>query len=190
MRMTAKRILTAIVVVAVTLYFLLDAAFFSLIKPFVIWVGRLPFVLRVGTSIGSLGAYATLALFLVPIVVLEPAKPIGLYLIGTGHAVSGALLITIGELLKIILVERLFVVSRAKLMSIRWFAWGFNITAGWLADLRGLRLWQKTLMRINVINNIMRPYAHLWRFQTQGRPKPLVSRYRSNQRSASEIDDP
>ena len=174
MRMTAQRILTAILMVPVALYFLLDAAFFSLIKPFVIWVGRLSLVQRVGTSLGSLSAYPTLGLFLVPIVVLEPAKPIGIYLVGTGHAVSGAFLIIIGELLKIILVERLFAASRDKLMSIRWFAWGFNVVAGWLADFRALPLLQATQMRINVIKKMMHNYVHLRRIRAQGRAKPRL----------------
>jgi hypothetical protein len=47
-------------------------------------------------------------LFLVPVIILEPVKPVGAYLIATNHLVSGVSLIAIGELLKIVIVERLF----------------------------------------------------------------------------------
>jgi hypothetical protein len=35
-------------------------------------------------------------LFLVPVIILEPVKPVGAYLIATGHLVSGISLIAIG----------------------------------------------------------------------------------------------
>ena len=54
--------------------------------------------------LASLGPYPTLVLFLVPVIILEPVKPVGAYLIATGHLVSGGSLIAIGEVLEIALV--------------------------------------------------------------------------------------
>jgi hypothetical protein len=74
----------------------------------------------------SLGPYPTLALFVVPVLVLEPAKPLAAYLTATGHVVSGLAVLGVAELLKLLLIERLFRISRDKLMSIAAFAWGYG----------------------------------------------------------------
>ena len=70
--------------------------------------------------------YPTLALFVVPVLVLEPAKPVAAYLTATGHVVSGLTVLGVAELLKLVLIERLFRISRDKLMSIPAFAWGYD----------------------------------------------------------------
>ena len=56
-------------------------------------------------------------------IVLEPVKPVAVYLAGTGHVATGTIVLVVGEILKLVLVERLFSVSRDKLMSIPAFAW-------------------------------------------------------------------
>ena len=73
----------------------------------------------------SLRPYPTLALFVVPFVILEPAKPLAAYLIGTGRYFGGMALLIAAELLKLVLVERLFVLTRRKLLTILAFAWGY-----------------------------------------------------------------
>src|ERR1700733_5874897 len=78
---------------------------------------------RLRTWIVSLRPYPTLALFMVPVLILEPVKPVAAYLTATGHIVSGLTVLLVGELLKLILIERLFCISRDKLMSIAAFAW-------------------------------------------------------------------
>jgi hypothetical protein len=70
--------------------------------------------------------YPTLALFALPLIILEPVKPIAAYLVGTGHIATGLITLGIGEILKLVLVERLFTVSRNKLMSIPAFAWAYT----------------------------------------------------------------
>ena len=83
-----------------------------------------------------LGPYPTLVPFLVPVIILEPVKPVGAYLIATGHLVSGVSMIAIGEVLKIVLVERLFHFSRDKLMSIPAIARVYNWAEAWLEYFR------------------------------------------------------
>lgn len=70
--------------------------------------------------------YPTLTLFAVPIIILEPVKPLAAYLTATGHIVGGLTVLAIGEILKLVLIELLFRVSRDKLMSIRGFAWFYD----------------------------------------------------------------
>jgi hypothetical protein len=67
-----------------------------------------------------------LALFAVPLIVLEPVKPVAAYLAGTGHIAMGMTVLVVGEVLKLVLVERLFSVSREKLISIPAFAWTYG----------------------------------------------------------------
>ena len=107
-----------IVVVFAALYFLIDAIFFSLIRPLGTWFSKLPVFRWVGSWVRSLGPYPTLALFAVPLIVLEPVKPVGLYLIASGNVIDGAVLIGVGEIAKITIVERIFHVGRDKLMTI------------------------------------------------------------------------
>ena len=45
------------------------------------WLSKIPIFARIDDLIRSLGPYTTFALFAVPLVVLEPIKPVGLYLI-------------------------------------------------------------------------------------------------------------
>jgi hypothetical protein len=65
-------------------------------------------------------------LFAVPLIVLEPVKPVAAYLAGTGHIAMGMIVFVVGEVLKLVLVERLFSVSRNKLISIPAFAWTYG----------------------------------------------------------------
>ena len=68
-----------IIIVFAALYFLIDAIFFSLIRPLGTWLSKLPIFTGVGEGgFGLLGPYSTLALFAVPLIVLEPIKPVGL----------------------------------------------------------------------------------------------------------------
>ena len=72
--------------------------------------------------IRSLRPYPSLSLFSVPVIMLEPVKPVAAYLAATGQMVSSVVTLIIGELLKLVLVERLFSITRDKLMKIPAFA--------------------------------------------------------------------
>ena len=86
----------------------------------------------------------TLALFLVPLILLEPVKPFSAYLVTSGHLVFGMLVLVLGEVLKITIVERIFHIGRDKLMTIKAFAWSYNFVSGWLAWVQSLPPWQAT----------------------------------------------
>ena len=45
------------------------------------------------------------------------------YLVATGHVMGGLTALLVGEILKLVLIERLFCISRDKLLSIPPFAW-------------------------------------------------------------------
>jgi hypothetical protein len=79
--------------------------------------------------------YPSLALFSVLVIMLEPVKPVAAYLAATGQMVSSVVTLIIGELLKLVLVERLFSLTRGKLMKIPAFLWATQNSAkqrdGW-----------------------------------------------------------
>jgi len=108
--------------VLITIYFVADFLFESVALPLSAWIGRLQILRPVNAWIASLRPYPALALFSVPVLLLEPVKPIGAFLLSAGHVVEGIVTIAVGEILKITLVERLFRLTRDRLMQIPLFA--------------------------------------------------------------------
>lgn len=138
-----KRAGNFIVFIIAVLYFALDAIFATVAIPLARWIGAHWMFARLHRWILSLGPYQTLLLFLLPLIVLEPMKPLAAYLAGTGHMMRGLVLLTIGEVLKLVMVERLFSVSRDKLLSIPAFAWvygKYSAAKRWLTSLEAWRL--------------------------------------------------
>jgi hypothetical protein len=125
-RIDVNRILKPFVVVLAAIYFLADAVFMTVAKPLARWIAAHWVFDRLRTWIVSLRPYPTLALFAVPLIILEPVKPVAAYLAATDHVAWGLTVLTVGEILKLVLVERLFCISRDKLMSIPAFAWGYG----------------------------------------------------------------
>jgi len=64
------------------------------------------------------------------------------YLAATGQVVSGALTFIVGELLKLVLVERLFHLTRDKLMRIPAFAWVYGKVVEVKAWLQATEAWR------------------------------------------------
>ena len=106
----------------VTVYFVADLVFEAVAVPLSAWIGRLQILQRLNGWIAGLRPYPALALFSVPVVILEPVKPVGAFLVSAGHVVEGVLTIAAGEILKITLVDRLFRLTRDRLVQIPTFA--------------------------------------------------------------------
>jgi hypothetical protein len=149
-----KRILQPTIYVLATLYFLVDAAFMAIAKPISNWVAKHVVLRRLRAWIRSLRPYPSLALFLVPVIMLEPVKPAAAYLAATGQMMSSATLLIIGELLKLVLVERLFSLTRDKLMKIPAFLWAYTKFRQAKAWLEATEAWQA----IRAISKAARQY--------------------------------
>ena len=108
--------------VMVAVYFVADVVFGAVARPLSAWLGRLQILRAMSAWIEGLPPYPALALFSVPVVILEPVKPVGAFLLSAGHVMEGTLTIVLGEILKITLVERLFKLTRDRLMQIPIFA--------------------------------------------------------------------
>ena len=137
-----KRILTILSYIATGLYLLVDAIFMTLAKPISNWIAKHVPLRRLRNWIRSLPPYPSLALFSVPVIVLEPIKPIAAYLAATGQFLSGALAFIFGELLKLVLVERLFSLTRNKLMRIPAFARLYGWYSQAMAWLKATEAWR------------------------------------------------
>ena len=79
-----KRVLKLLTYVAAGLYLLVDAIFMTVAKPIANWIDKYVQLTRLRNWIRSLPPYPSLALFSVPVIVLEPIKPIAAYLAATG----------------------------------------------------------------------------------------------------------
>lgn len=145
LRWLLRHLLRPVVTVLALLYLLIDALAYWLVRPLAERIGRLKLYARFAVWVGGLGRYPTLALFLVPLLILEPAKPLGAWLIATGRPASGIAVLGIAELLKVTLVERLFHLTRDRLLTIPAFAWVYVRAVAVLDRIRRLAAWQAAL---------------------------------------------
>jgi hypothetical protein len=80
------RIWNTPVFILATMYFIVDGVFSYVTHPVSVWIAKKETV-RAGANMGDVvAAYSSLALFSIPVIILEPAKPLVGYLIGTGHS--------------------------------------------------------------------------------------------------------
>jgi len=111
---------------AAAVYFVADALFVTIARPISRWFGA-NFPMRpVLAWIKSLPPYPCLALFSVPVILLEPVKMVAAYMAATGQFIWAAATFIVGEILKLVLVERLFELTKNKLMKIPAFAWAYG----------------------------------------------------------------
>jgi hypothetical protein len=137
-----KRILKGLTYIAAGLYLLVDAIFMTVAKPIAAWIDKHLPLRKLRDWIRSLPPYQSLALFSIPVIVLEPIKPIAAYLAATGQFLSGAVTFIFGELLKLVLVERLFSLTREKLIRIPAFARLFEWYSQAMAWLKATEAWR------------------------------------------------
>jgi hypothetical protein len=123
-------------------YFAIDGIFSYITRPLTAWLSKKKLFERVRCWVTSLGPYPSFALFAVPLIVLEPAKPLSGYLIGTGHFFAGAIVFIAAEVLKLTVVERLFQLNKKKLLSIPAFAWGYGYWRRMMDFLESTKAWR------------------------------------------------
>ena len=75
---------TAVFIVA-TAYFVVDGVLSYVTRPMTVWIAKKKLFERTRLWVVSLRPYPALALLVVPVIILEPAKPLAGYLMGTGH---------------------------------------------------------------------------------------------------------
>jgi hypothetical protein len=73
-------------------------------------------------QIQQLGPYQSLALILLPILLVEPLKVAAVFVAGEGHWLAGTGILVAAYATSLVFVERLFKVVKPKLMTMNWFA--------------------------------------------------------------------
>lgn len=157
-----KRILRSTIFVIATAYFIVDAVFATIATPLARWLARKRIFLRMRKWIGSLRPYSSLALFAVPVILLEPVKPVATYLMATGSVSAGVTVLIVGELLKLVIIERLFKLCRFKLLKIPLFAWGYRhwrSGVNWVVSLRAWRAARRWIVLAN--GRILKRFAKI-----------------------------
>ncbi len=110
------------------------AAMFFLIEEF-IWdqterlmarLGTLSLIRAIEHHIAALPPRWAMFVFLLPSLILIPAKFIGLHAIASGHWLFGTAIFVAAKLLGMALFSRIFNLTRPALMQVRWFAGLYN----------------------------------------------------------------
>jgi len=136
------RIWNTPVFILATVYFVVDGVFSHVMQPITVWLAKKKLFERARIWVISLRPYPSLALFAVPVILLEPAKPLAGYLMGTGHFFAGAVTFITAEVLKLTFVERLFQLNRKKLLSIPAFAWGYRYWRHMMDVVESMEVWK------------------------------------------------
>jgi hypothetical protein len=146
--------------VAVAIYFIADVLFLSLVRPISSWLAANFPMPKVRAWIRSLPPYPCLALFSVPVILLEPVKMVAAYMAATGQVIWAAVTFVIGELLKLVIVERLFELTKTKLMKIPAFAWAYNHYARAKAWVKDTEAWKVARSLALSIRDHYREWRH------------------------------
>jgi hypothetical protein len=121
-----NRILRPISYALAAIYFCVDFVFVGIARPISKWIARHFKMRPVRDWICSLSPYPCLALFSVPVILLEPIKFVAAYLAATGNFLYAIATFVVGELLKLVMIERLFELTRKKLLRIPAFAFAYG----------------------------------------------------------------
>jgi len=92
-------------------------------------------------NIRGLGPYACLFLLAAPFALAEPLKLVAIFVLGSGHWMTGLVLMVCAYALSVLVAERLFKILKPRLLTLRWFAisWKWFVavrhaTLSWLRD--------------------------------------------------------
>jgi hypothetical protein len=166
--------------VVAAVYIAVDELFSLVTQPIAAWLARQDIARRLRRWITSLPPYPALALFVVPLVILEPVKPVAAYLAASGHFATGAALFVGGEVLKLVIVERLFLLNKRKLLSIAPFAWCYRYVSAlreWLEATAVLRTTRRFVRRVE---SFVRDLIERWMSSEDADEKRVRERVRNN----------
>ena len=173
-----KRVWNTPIFAIAAVYFIVDGIFSYVTRPITTWLSKKKILVRLRRWITSLGPYPSLALFAVPVLLLEPAKPLCAYLIAMGHFFAAAMIFIAAEVLKLTVVERLFQLNKKKLLSIPIFAWGYEYWRQMMDFLESTKAWQSSRRMILKATGSVRAFrakyigAQFWRNNPQVRLAP------------------
>jgi hypothetical protein len=130
------------ILIVATAYFVVDGVLSYVTRPIAVWIAKWNLFGRARLWAVSLRPYPALALLVVPVMILEPAKPLAGYLMGTGHFGAGAITFVTAEVLKLTFIEQLFQLNRKKLLSIPAFALGYQYWRQMMDLVESMEVWK------------------------------------------------
>lgn len=123
MKTPLRRLLTFPLILLAALVILFEDYVWAKVTALAAIVARWRLVARLEGWVLRRGRRTTLALFAVPIACLIPLKLTAVYLIASGHAVTGVLVIIAAKLTGTAISARLYAIAQPKLMTFETFVW-------------------------------------------------------------------
>ena len=123
-RMMLRRLLRPFLIL-LALIFLFEAWLWSHLAPVVAWiVARIPLravKLWAATAIERLPPYATLVVFVVPVILLLPLKFLGLWMLAQGQWFGALAVLALAKVVSLGVTAFIFDLTRDKLLQLAWF---------------------------------------------------------------------
>jgi len=179
---------------ALAVIFLVEAWLWDHLKPVVAWiVARISWrELRawIVAFIERLPPYATLLVFLIPVVLLFPIKLLGLWLLANGSWFGAVATLGLAKIVSMGVTAFIFEVTRPKLLQLGWFRWTYEHVLTWLAwahalvdpykakivaALASVRLRLKIWRRLFAPRRAGRTLRMMWRLRRRVQAPPRVS---------------
>ena len=136
------RRLTRPLLILLALVFLFEAWLWEHLKPVVArivgWIPLAALKARITAAIEHLPPYATLFVFLVPVVLLLPLKFLGLWMLAKGFWLGAVAVLGLAKVVSLGVTAFIFELTRPKLLQLPWFRWLYEHMLVWLAWAHGL----------------------------------------------------
>jgi hypothetical protein len=171
------RRLTRPLLVLLAFVFLLEAWLWEHLKPIVArvvaWIPWVAFKAQVAAAIERLPPYATLLVFLVPVVLLLPIKFLGLWMLAHGLWLGALAVLGLAKVVSLGVTAFIFELTRPKLLQLPWFRWLYEHVLSWIE-------WAHSLT--DPIKERMRRTFRMFAPQRAGRTLRLLRRIRRRMR--------
>lgn len=122
--------------------FLFEAWLWEHLRPIVGWVVDLipwrRLKVRLAVLIRSLPPYATLLVFLIPVVLLLPLKLLGLWMLAHGSWLGAMAVLVVAKVVSVGVTAFIFETTRPKLLQLPWFRWLYGHVMVWLEKAHAL----------------------------------------------------
>lgn len=166
------------------LLFLFEEWLWTGLMRFFAWLGRFGITRWLDARLSGLPSGGALVMLCMPIVLLFPFKLAGLWMIGTGHFITGCMIMLAAKVLSTAVIARIFFSCRPQLLRMPWFARLYASTCGlrdrihqWLAAQPAWRDASNFVRRT-------RTRLLLWRFgSATGSKRGALQRWRSRRRA-------
>jgi hypothetical protein len=170
--------------ILLALVFLFEAWLWERLAPIVAVVVRLiawrELRAKVAAAIEHLPPYATLLVFLIPVLLLLPIKLLGLWMLAHGSWLGAVTMLVLAKIVGMGVTAFIFDVTRPKLLQLAWFRWLYQYVIVWLAWAHGLidPVKQQLLARLAPIRRKLASLIWLLKPKRAGRFLRRVARIR------------